>query len=494
MNLMIYLDLISRWIFIFCISYYLITNLQWYNYSIYRVISKHHKKRWHFIHFILPVCVFLFSGFLKQDIIFYIYLYFIQIPLLILWIFKLDKKLIFTKRVIRFFLICFAFMAFNEILILVYKNFDQKYRVLYFLPLIFGYIFSTLYEGLLLNRYIQVAKDKLKLMSSLKIIAITGSFGKTSIKNFVFQILQDKYRVYASPRSVNTLKGLIEDINKNLDSNIEIYVAEAGAREKGDIKEISCLLNQDYGIIAEIGKAHIEYFKTFDNILNTKFELLESKNLKKAFVYEKNPTPKNILKDKLSLITPYPKNIKNIKATLEGTYFEMEIENKNYEFETQILGEFNALNISVAILVAFELKVPIGDIIKSVKKLHPIPHRLNKLVVNEKVILDDSFNGNLKGMLEAVRLASLHPHRKIIITPGLVESDEESNITLAKRINEVFDIAIITGELNSKILAQNIKKPQKIVLKDKTQLESILKSSTHEGDLILFANDAPSYI
>lgn len=133
-------------------------------------------------------------------------------------------------------------------------------------------------------------------------------------------------------------------------------------------------------------------------------------------------------------------------------------------------------------------------LIKRVQKLEPINHRLSKITVNEKIILDDSYNGNLDGMLEAIRLSSLHKGKKIIVTPGLVESSKEANIQLAEAISEVFDLAIITGELNSKLLRKHILKPQKIVLKDKSHIEHILKTTTDSGNLILFANDAPSYI
>ena len=97
-------------------------------------------------------------------------------------------------------------------------------------------------------------------------------------------------------------------------------------------------------------------------------------------------------------------------------------------------------------------------------------------------------------MLEAIRLSSLYEGRKVIITPGLVESRDELNEQLAKSIDKVFNIAIITGELNSNILKNHIFKAQKIILKDRSNIENILKSVSQEGDLLLFANDAPSYI
>lgn len=97
-------------------------------------------------------------------------------------------------------------------------------------------------------------------------------------------------------------------------------------------------------------------------------------------------------------------------------------------------------------------------------------------------------------MKEAIRLSSLYDGRKIIVTPGIVESVEEANIELAKAIDEVFDIVIITGGLNAKILSKHIHNAQKIIIKDKTILEDILKSCSQPQDLVLFSNDAPSYI
>jgi UDP-N-acetylmuramoyl-tripeptide--D-alanyl-D-alanine ligase len=91
--------------------------------------------------------------------------------------------------------------------------------------------------------------------------------------------------------------------------------------------------------------------------------------------------------------------------------------------------------------------------------------------------LIDSFNG-----------------KKIIITPGVIESDCDTNIELAKKIDEVFDTIIITGKVNANILYENIHKAKKVLLKDKERLEETLAEHTMPGDLILFSNDAPTYI
>lgn len=475
--------LLSHWFFMLTLGFYLITNLQWYNYRIERVILKHHRRFWHIIFFVVPVILY----YATKDF-FTIYFYIGYLPGLFLWHRKLDKKLIVTKRVTRFFIILMGAVIFNDVLCLLYADCDV---FAIFMPLIFTLAISHIVEKILLSRYALIAKEKIKSLDHLKIVAITASFGKTSLKNMLAQILSEKYKVYATPRSVNTYAGIIRDINDSLSSFTEVYIVEAGAREKGDIGEIARLIEHQYAILGKIGEAHIEYFKTIENIAAAKLEIMHSPRLKKAVVYKDNPL-KPYQKTKEMVF--FPASVRNINADLEGTRFELKIDKEYHLFETGILGSFNVINISGAIMMAYELGMDTEQIQAKVRELKPIDHRLCKMEINGKLILDDSYNGNLEGMLEGIRLSSLFQGRKVIVTPGLIESTEEANAKLAKAINETFDIAIITGELNSKTLTEHITKPNKIILKEKSNMEDVLKGATQAGDLVLFANDAPNYI
>ena len=107
-------------------------------------------------------------------------------------------------------------------------------------------------------------------------MGITASYGKTSIKNYVEHLLKAKYKTYATPRSVNTLGGVMKDVNDDLPADTEVYVVEMGARGEGDIAEISTFVNPHYVVVGKIGPAHIEYFKTMENIRNTKMEILKT--------------------------------------------------------------------------------------------------------------------------------------------------------------------------------------------------------------------------
>ncbi|RDU66526.1 UDP-MurNac-pentapeptide presynthetase MurF [Helicobacter didelphidarum] len=498
-------DIFSLTIFFFTLGYYVIVNLQWYNYNISRVITKHHKQNWHLYYFVIPILFVLFTHHLYHSIIFYIYLYMVDVPMFILWYKRLDKKLIYTARVKRYFTIL-AVCVYCMVYFLWYKEslFIQSYfidiavkNMCLIVSFCVGVYCSLICELILFKRYASYAHKKIQSLQNLTIIAITGSYGKTSIKNFVAEILSKQFNTYATPRSVNTYKGLVSDINQNLTQEHRIYIAEAGARNQGDIAEISNLLQQHYGVIGKIGNAHIEYFKDIQTTISTKFEMLYSNRLHRIFMQKDNTLPHELpqkFQENLNKITPYPANLTNIESTLEKTSFSLEIDSNMVDFETQILGRFNIDNIAVAILLAKEFGMEITQIQEAIKHLKPIPHRLNKIVTANKIILDDSFNGNLEGMSEAIRLSSLHIGRRVIVTPGLVEYDEESNIALAKYIDEVFQLVIITGNLNTSLLSKYITKAEKIILKDKANLESTLSESGKNGDLVLFANDAPNYI
>jgi UDP-N-acetylmuramoyl-tripeptide--D-alanyl-D-alanine ligase len=152
------------------------------------------------------------------------------------------------------------------------------------------------------------------------------------------------------------------------------------------------------------------------------------------------------------------------------------------------------MNIAVAVRVAKSFGMSDEEIGEAVKKLEPVEHRLQMIKAGGKLILDDGYNGNIDGMLEGIRLCSLHVGRKVIVTPGLVESSDELNLKLIHAINELFDIVIVTGALNAELFDKTVKVKNKIMLADKSKLTEVLANQTKSGDIILFANDAPNFI
>ena len=468
-------NLIVNFITAYVLGYYLITTLQWYNYKLKRVIFHFSNYKWHLFYFVIPIVTYIVAY-----EFFWIYLFFGLIPALFLWN-KRVENLVVTGRVKRFFL----FLGFIETINLVLLNklhYNPGISIL--AVIILAVLISEITENILFLKYKKQAKEKLNKINPT-IITITASYGKTSIKNFLYELLKDNFITYKTPRSVNTLKGIVKDINTTLPINTQIYIVEAGAREKGDILEIVEFLENEYSILGKVGPQHIEYFKTLENIKNTKLEIFKTKKLKKGFSYEIPYNEKvEVIKDK----------IKDIEANLNGIKWKLEINNKLVGFESKILGSFNAINISLAIFQALKLGIDIEKIKEKVLSLEPVPHRLQKIEAGGKIIIDDSFNGNIEGMLSSYELVKQYNGRKVIVTPGIVEGSYEMNEKLAKKIDEIFDLVIITGEVNKNVLDKNILNSEKIMLSNKENLEKTLSEITKPGDLILFSNDTPKYL
>lgn len=467
-------------LFVFTLGWYLITNLQWYDYKLERVVLKHHKVHWHFIYFIIPFIAYYTTG--KFFVIFFL---FAVLPAIVVWHKRLDKKLVLTWRVKRFLILLVSLTLFQDT-ICTLKESCAMYGV--FMPLAVAYIGSTLIEKFLFATYKKEAKKKLASLPNLQIVTITGSYGKTSIKNFVAQILSHKYKVYATPRSVNTIGGLVADVNNNLNEDVEFYITEAGARERGDIETITRFLEPQTVVVGRVGEAHIEYFKSLENIVATKLEIMRSPKLKKAFIHT------SVTDEPHENVEFFGNEIQEVSATLDGIDFALELDGKALHLHTDILGEFQTMNIAVAVKIAKYFGMSDEEIAGAVAQLEPVEHRLQKITAGGKIIIDDGFNGNIDGMLEGIRLCSLHNGNKVIVTPGLVESSEELNLKLIKRINEVFDTVIVTGKLNAELFDKHLSVKQKFILADKSKLTELLAKQTKAGDIILFANDAPNFI
>jgi len=470
-------NVLSNVLFVLALGYYFMTNMQWYSYKLDRVLFHHTKTWWHLVYFLIPL--FLYFA-VSRETNFSILVSLAYIAVLYMWRKEQDKPLVFTGRVKRFFA---ALMFFT--LFLVMMKYIIKFEVLVvIIPLILAYATSGMMEAMLFRGFQMKAEKKLESMPNMVVVGITASYGKTSIKNYIAHILSAKYNVYATPRSVNTFGGVLKDINDDLPADTEVYVVEMGARGAGDIAEIAKFVNPHLAVVGKIGPAHIEYFGSLENIRNTKMEILSSERLKEAWVHD------SAMLSPIAHVHTFGKEISGVKATLDGLDFEMD----NELYHANILGAFNAMNLGLSIKVAKALDVDEESIKKQLNTLEPTAHRLQRMDAGGKVIIDDSFNGNIDGMMEGFNLASTYAGRKVLITPGLVEVDDEFNVQVAKRADEVFDVVVLTGDLNYRIFQENVDESKLVKLESKDKMQEMLVEQTQAGDLILFANDAPSFI
>ena len=477
---MIWFQFFSHILLVMALGFYLATNLQWYSYKIERVVLHHTKYHWHVIYFLIPLFAYYFTG-----IYFWIYFYFAYLPTLWLWWKKLDKKLVFTGRIKRFFGLLLALTLFQDLLCLA-KEACEVLGVI--LPLAVAVIGSSFIEKVMFHGFKVQARRKLDGMKDLVVVGVTASYGKTSIKNFIAQIVGHDKKVYATPRSVNTLAGVMKDINDDLPEDTEVYIVEMGARGPGDIAEITEFVQPHYAVVGVIGPQHIEYFKSLGRIRDTKMEILGSKRLRHAWVHKSAHVKPD------ERVTLFGDDVENVEASLEGVDFDLKLSDRTIHVHIPVLGAFNAVNVTAALHVADALGIPYEKGAKYAERLEAVPHRLQRIDAGGKIILDDSFNGNLDGMLASFDLVSQYPGRKVLVTPGLVEVDEAQNEKVAKKANEIFDLVIVTGGLNRETFRMYVAAEKLHFLDDKSKMEETLAALTRPGDLILFANDAPSFI
>ena len=369
-----------------------------------------------------------------------------------------------------------------------------------------------------INRYyIDDAKRMLSENKNLRIIGITGSYGKTSVKYYLTTLLSEKYSVLMTPESYNTPMGVVRTIREHLKPTHEIFVCEMGARHLHDIKEITDIVNPDDGILTSIGPQHLETFHSIDNIISTKYELLdavdekeksqgkeEGKHLK--FVNGDNEIIRNNMKYSDAITYGVSEGCDfratDIKVDSSGTTFRVTTPSgESDEFSTRLVGEHNVQNIVGAIAASYSLGVPLNKLRMGVRRLQSVPHRLELNKHGNVAILDDAYNSNPTGAKVALdTLALFDGSVKILVTPGMVElgeKEEEYNKEFGKQAAAVCDYIILVGEKNSPAIKAGALEAgfdaEKIFVKDNLNQATALMYEIDAGreKVILLENDLP---
>lgn len=357
------------------------------------------------------------------------------------------------------------------------------------------------------------AQTKIKDLKKdgLKVLGITGSFGKTSVKFISDTVLSEGLNVKNTPSSYNTPMGLSKVINNDLTKEYEVFIAELGAKKKGEIEEVAQLVQPDIGIITAIGPTHMHLFKSIENIQNTKYELIE--NLPEdgvaIFNYDNDYVKPLSEKTKLKTYNYGIKDIekldvyaKDITVDENGSKFVLVIKNiGEIGCESRLLGVHNISNLLASATAAHVLGLSLEQISNGIKKVAPVEHRLNIVDGGTGIIvIDDAFNSNPVGFRAALDvLNEFKSGNKIIVTPGMVELgdiEEEENEKIAAEIAKVCDYVILVGPNRTRPIQKGLKDinfdNEKIFIVDSLNKASeILGRIAKPGDIVLFENDLP---
>ena len=362
------------------------------------------------------------------------------------------------------------------------------------------------FEKALSDSFVKDARRILKEMPGLKIIGITGSYGKTSTKYFLKELLSVKYRVFMTPGNFNTTLGVTRAVREGLKPYHEIFICEMGARHKGDVREICELVRPETGIITSVGPQHLETFGSVENVLSAKLELFDAVKEKGTAILNADSPPLNEALSRLSgnsIITcgsGRDFEALDIKTTPDGTSFKIKTKSgEEASFETRLLGAANVQDLTLAIACAVRYGIPLNDLVPTVRALKSVPHRLELKKGAGLSIIDDAYNSNPEGARNALDALSSFSGTRILITPGLVElgsEEEEQNVLLGKYASLKCDLALLVGKTNSErikrgLLSSGFPEEKIRCVKEFSEAFSIAASLNETPKLALLLNDLP---
>lgn len=429
------------------------------------------------------------------------------------WREKFKTPLVYTMRVKRLFATnILLFVAITALALLLATEWASviiaaTLLLSNFLMLLANLV-NTPIEKAINRHYYNDAKRIIDSHKGLIIIGVTGSFGKTSTKNYLASVLAEKYNVLVTPGNFNTLLGVIRTIREQLRPYHQVFIVEMGAKQNNDIKEICDLVHPTIGIVTAVGEMHLETFKTVENIQETKFELINSLpagglgviNYDSEYIksYKGIKSPCKIIRYAVEGEGDYKAN--DVVYGAGGVSFTL---GNGEHYSSRLLGVGNLLNILASIAVADHLGVPANKQRNAIARLQPVEHRLSMKVANGITVLDDAYNSNPTGAKMSLgvlkEFAVGEGNKRIVITPGFVEMgtrQADANKELGRTIAVSCDYAIIVNAVNREAIKSGIEEgglpAEKYFLADSLnhahqQLAKILRP----GDVVLYENDLP---
>jgi UDP-N-acetylmuramoyl-tripeptide--D-alanyl-D-alanine ligase len=333
-----------------------------------------------------------------------------------------------------------------------------------------------------------------------RIVAITGSYGKTSTKNHLVELLEGTWGVVASPRSFNNRAGLSRAINENLADGTKIFIAEMGTYGPGEIRELTSWCVPEIAVVTAIGPVHLERMKSLEIVARSKFEITERANTVVVNLDDE------ILRTWLEKLLASGKRVvtassvdpsADVRVTVDSAHWTITIHGVNVGTIDEIVG-VQPTNVACAIATALALGVSERDIASRLSLIRPVANRLNVVSAESGVVvIDDTFNANPASAIVALKALSSLPvrGRRVVVTPGLVELGKEQhveNLKLSSRIAAVPAELVVVARTNVNSLTSSFREP---VRRFDTREEAVawVRSSLVAGDAVLYLNDLPDH-
>ena len=379
------------------------------------------------------------------------------------------------------------------------------------------------------NQIIKKAKKKRDDFKNLLVIGITGSYGKTSTKEFLATILSEKFKVLKTAKHQNSEVGVSLCILNDLKPEHEIFIVEMGAYNRGGIKLLCDIIKPKIGVITGINEQHMATFGSLENIIKAKYELIESlprsesessllrglpENGLAIFngdndycyeLYKKTKKPKKVYSLQ-STISNLPVDLYTSSIAVNREFLSFKVIDKNGEsaiFKANLLGEQNISNILASAVCAKELGMTLEEITKACQKIESWQGGVElKKGINGLNIIDATYSANPDGVISHLDYLKIWPGKKVIIMPCLIELGKVSkriHKEIGKKIGEVCDLSIITTrehfqEIGEGATEKGLKGENILFIENPKEIFEKIKNSFQAGDVALLESRVPSQL
>lgn len=394
-------------------------------------------------------------------------------------------------------------------------------RLVVVLTFVFALIFSIpteFYRDLQIEKAVKKLNfhKKLRKDKKLLIIGVTGSYGKSSTKDYIAQVLEKNFNVLKTQGTNNTPIGIANTILSGLKKNTEIFVAEMGAYKIGEIAEMCEMVHPTIGVLTAVNYQHVSLFGSIDNTRKAKYELIDSlpknglalfngNNENTAELFAKTQKKKALYKiiknekekDAVSSETIYAAEVVVDKKSVS---FQVLLKGRKIHFTSPIVGGHSVENILPAIYVGNYLGMTDVQLKKAISSLTPIQKTMVYYQVNKLHIIDDTFNSNPQAVYAALQYMKIYRKKRILVMQPMIELGKNAakeHYALAKEIGSVCDHVLLTNTNFYEDIVKGIKDSKKrctVEYGDSATISAIVNRSAKEGDVIVFEGKESAFV
>lgn len=358
-------------------------------------------------------------------------------------------------------------------------------------------------------RFRRKADEKLR-RTRPRVVAITGSYGKTTVKNHVRDLVGSAFDTLATPASWNNLAGLSRTINEQMTSSTEVFIAEMGTYGPGEIEEMVAWLQPEISVITAIGPVHLERMKTLDGVLAAKSEIFQGARV--AIVCADSAPLRHLgrrlresgARAEVWIAGSGPENdhfdvwvTESNDRTTRTDELDFTVVVHGEVFGTVPRGSLHPGNVACAVATTLALGVDRRVVHSALPRLTASSHRSTVATTDDGItVVDDTFNSNPNGARASLALLirTVPEGRRVVATPGMVEMGDlqfAANLSFAEEVAESGTDLLIVGWTNRRALLAGC--PEAHAVRDRESARRWLKSSLVRGDGVLWENDLPDH-